>query len=390
MAGHALLSASGAKRWLECPPSARAGIGVPNKSSVFAEEGTVAHTLSEIKLSLAVGQIKKDEYDAEFAQIADKVNGEMQGATDFYVELILEKLAEAKAQCGDATLLIEQRLDFSNVVPDGFGTGDAIILCDDYVEVCDLKYGKGVSVSAEDNPQARLYAIGAINLFGPLYQFKEVRSTIIQPRLDSVSSEVLTVEALNDWAENYVKPRAKLAWDGKGEFKTGEHCRFCKIAAKCKARADEALKALEYEFRDPTILADAEIPKILPLLDKLTAWAKDFKEYAYQKALSGKTWDGYKLVEGRSNRTYADEKAVEHRLRAEGLSDEMIYAPKEIRGVTSLEQTLGRKRFQELVGDLVHKPPGKPVLTTQDDKRESLDAASDFNTPMDYEGETKE
>jgi len=384
LAAHALLSASGAKRWLECPPSARAGHGVADKTSVFAAEGTVAHTLSEIKLRKATGLINEIDYKAEYAMIEDKVNGEMQNATDFYCDLILEKLAAAKAQCGDATLLIEQRLDFSNVVPEGFGTGDALILCDDYIEVCDLKYGKGVPVSAQDNPQARLYALGAINLFGPLYSFKEVRSTIIQPRLDSVSSEVLTVEALNDWAEDYVKPRAQLAWDGKGEFKTGEHCRFCKIAAKCKARADEALKALEYEFREPDVMSDAEIPKILPLLDKLTAWAKDLKDYAYQKALSGKEWDGYKLVEGRSNRAYVDQRAVEDRLRAEGLSDEMIYAPKEIRGVTSLEQTLGRTRFQELVGDLVHKPPGKPVLTTHDDKRNTLDAASDFNTPMDY------
>lgn len=384
MAAHALLSASGAKRWLECPPSARIGQGVADKTSVFAEEGTVAHTLSEIKLRRTIDLIDASEYEAEFAEIADKVNAEMQNATDFYCELILERLAEAKAQCGDAELLIEQRLDFSHVVPQGFGTGDAIILCDDYVEVCDLKYGKGVPVSAEDNPQARLYALGAINLFGVLYPVKEVRSTIIQPRLDSVSSEIMTVDELTDWAENYVKPRAALAWEGGGEFKTGEHCRFCKIAAKCKARADEALKALEYEFQEPGIMSDAEIPKILPLLDKLTAWAKDIKDYAYQKALQGKEWSGYKLVEGRSNRTYSDHKVVEERLRSEGLSDELIYTPKELRGVTSLEQTLGRKRFQELVGDLVHKPDGKPVLTTMGDKRMATNTLSDFDTPMKY------
>ena len=381
MRSHALLSASGAKRWLMCPPSARLEENYKDTTSSYAEEGTLAHTLAEARIQYNIlGAINGDEFDAIWQQVSPDT--EMDEMTELYMDVITEKFAAAKAITPDAMLLIEERLDFSHIVPEGFGTGDAIIIADGLMEVIDLKYGKGIPVYAEENPQARLYGLGALNKFGFLYDIREVAMTIVQPRLDNISTEVLSVEELTAWGEDYVKPRALLADKGEGEFCAGDHCRFCKAKAVCRARAEEALSLARHDFATPPVLSDEEIPEILMLLDKAEAWIKDIREYAYDKALAGTKWPGFKLVEGRSNRCYIDEEIVAEKLAAEGFEENQIYN-KKLKGITDMEKLVGKKKFPEVLGELVIKPTGKPTLVPESDKREEINSAvHDFKEEM--------
>lgn len=381
MLKHALLSASGAKRWLMCPPSARLEEGFKDTTSSYAEEGTRAHTLAEARIRHDIlGVIDKKELKKIWKKVDPDT--EMEEMTELYQDLITEKFAEAKARTKDAMLLIEERLDFSHIVPEGFGTGDAIIIADGVMEVIDLKYGKGVHVYAEENPQARLYGIGALNKFGFMYDIKEVAMTIVQPRLDNVSTETLTVEELTQWGEEYVKPRAELADRGEGEFCAGDHCKFCKAKAICRARAEEALSLAKHDFMTPPVLSDEEIPNILMLLDKAEAWIKDIREYAYEKALGGTKWPGFKLVAGRSNRCYIDEEIVADKLKSEGYEEGQIYN-KKLKGITDMEKLIGKKAFPEVLGEFVIKPEGKPTLVPVSDKREELNSAvNDFKEEM--------
>lgn len=375
MAKHALLSASGAKRWISCPPSARLEEQFPNTTSVYAEEGTVAHTLAELKIRKL---LLKDISPAQFAKEKKKINGsvnqEMEFATDTYVEIVAEKMAENPK----AVLLIEQRLDFSNIVPEGFGTGDVVIIADGKVEIIDLKYGKGVPVSALNNPQARLYALGAINVYGCMYEVDEIMSTIVQPRLDSISTETLTVAELNEWAETVVRPMADLAIKGEGEFCAGDHCKFCRAGATCRARAEEALSVIKHDFQAPALLEADEIPAILLLLDKIDAWTKSIKDYAYDQAINHDVhWEGFKLVAGRSNRVFLDEEMVAKKLFDAAYDTDQIYNLK-LKGITEMEKLLGKKTFGDMLGDLVIKPQGKPTLVPESDKRDVISAADDF------------
>lgn len=371
---HALLSASGAKRWLMCPPSARLEERFEDTTSSYAEEGTRAHALAEARIRYdLLKTINKKEFDTIWKDTAPDT--EMEEMSELYEDLITEKYSAALAKTKDAMLLIEERLDFSHIVPEGFGTGDAIIIADGTMEVIDLKYGKGVHVYAEDNPQIRLYGLGALQKYGYLYDIKEVALTIVQPRLDNVSTELLAAETLEEWGEQYVRPRALLADKGEGDYCTGDHCQFCKGKAICRARAEEALSLAKHEFATPPILDDDEIPEILMLLDKAEAWIKDIKDYAYQKALAGTKWPGFKLVEGRSNRCYMDEELVADKLMANGYEDNQIYE-KKLKGITAMEKLLTKKSFTELLDDLVIKPPGKPTLVPESDKREEFNSAT--------------
>lgn len=371
---HALLSASGAKRWLMCPPSARLEERFEDTTSSYAEEGTRAHALAEARIRYdLLKTINKKEFDTIWKDLAPDT--EMEEMSELYEDMITEKYSAALAKTKDAMLLIEERLDFSHIVPEGFGTGDAIIIADGTMEVIDLKYGKGVHVYAEDNPQIRLYGLGALQKYGYLYDIKEVALTIVQPRLDNVSTELLAAETLEEWGEQYVRPRALLADKGEGDYCTGDHCQFCKGKAICRARAEEALSLAKHEFATPPILDDDEIPEILMLLDKAEAWIKDIKDYAYQKALAGTKWPGFKLVEGRSNRCYMDEELVADKLMANGYEDNQIYE-KKLKGITAMEKLLTKKSFTELLDDLVIKPPGKPTLVPESDKREEFNSAT--------------
>ncbi|EQB4336183.1 DUF2800 domain-containing protein [Clostridium botulinum] len=380
MTKHAILSASGASRWLACPPSARLEENYPNKSSEFAKEGTLAHELGELGLKKNLELISTRKYNSEFKKIeTDKLfTKDMPDYVEVYVDTCMEKVAEAKAKTPDALFKIEQRLDFSEWVPDGFGTGDFVIIADGTMEICDLKYGKGVPVSAVNNKQMRLYALGAIAEFSFLYDIENIKMTIIQPRLDSISTDEMKVEELLKWAEEELKPIAKLAYEGKGEFCAGDHCKFCRAKAVCKARADKNMELAQYDFQEPNTLDNNDIAFILGKADELINWAKDVQEYALEQALKGEEFDGFKVVEGRSNRKWTDEEKIGKILLGQGFLEDIIYT-KKLTGITNMEKAIGKKEVTKLLGDYIIKPQGKPTLATITDKRPVYNSAeADF------------
>lgn len=377
---HAVLSASGSKRWLACPPSAQLEQQFPDETSEDAKEGTFAHALGELRLSRAIANsLAPSTYKKKLAvmQKDPMYSTSMGEYIEQYVTIVSERFLEAKDKCPDTLVMLEQRLDYSEWVPGGFGTGDVTIIADAIMEIIDLKYGKGVPVSAENNSQMRLYALGAIHQFGYLYDIEKVRMTIIQPRLDSVSSEEMSVDDLLAWAENEVKPKAALAIAGEGEFCAGDHCRFCRARFTCRARAEANLELAKYDFQESFLLSDEEIAEVLTKAEELQKWAADIQAYALDQAEKhNKKWPGWKLVEGRSNRKYTDEAKVADALTDAGYSEKEIYAPKVLLGITAMEKAIGKKHFNELLSDLVIKPAGKPVLVSESDKRPEISSAA--------------
>lgn len=376
---HARLSASAAYRWINCPGSIALSEQLPAPpSSAYADEGTLAHSMAEAKLRFNLGWLPKDDYIERYAAMtADPLyTGEMDEATSYYADTVLEHLAAAGE---DAVLAIEQRLDLSEWVPGGFGTSDAVIIGGGCIEVIDLKYGKGVKVEARNNPQLRLYALGAAALFSGLYDFSSVRTTIIQPRLDHISTEEMPLSELQLWGNEDVKPRAVMAAEGTDYTAAGDWCRWCPAKAVCRTRADENLKLLRYEFAAPALLLPDEIGDVLRQAEDLQKWAADVKEYAMQQAMAGKHIAGWKLVEGRSVRKYADELKVAERLIASGIEEAMIYE-RRLLGLTELEKAIGKKCVAKTLGDLIVKPKGKPVLVPESDKRPAIsDVRNDFD-----------
>lgn len=368
---HAILSASGASRWMACPPSARLEQQFPQSTSTYAEEGTLAHELGEITLRKNLGEYSTRKYNSELKKIKanELYTADMPDYVDLYVTTCMEKLAEAKESTPDAVAVVEQRLDFSRWVPEGFGTGDFVIIADGTMEICDLKYGKGVQVSAVGNKQMRLYALGAISQFEFLYDIQRVKMTIIQPRLDSISTDEITVEELMYWAEYEVKPIAEKAIKGEGEFCAGDHCKFCRAKAVCKARADKNMELAKYDFEEPQALDNNDIGYILSRVDELVNWATDVKEYALSQALQGEEFDGFKVVEGRSNRKYTDTDKIAEILIANEFKEDKIYKPQELLSLTNMEKVVGKKLLNQLIGDYIIKPPGKPTLAPVSDKR---------------------
>lgn len=378
---HAILSASGSKRWITCTPSAQLEQQFPENKSEYAEEGSFAHALAELRLSKDVANtIKPGIYKKKLEEMKKNplYSASMEEYIEQYVTLIGEKFLSAKKSCPDALILLEQKLDFSGWVPDGFGTGDVIIISDGVLEIIDLKYGQGVPVSAEGNTQMRLYALGAINQFGLLYNFDCIRMTIVQPKLDSISSDDVSVPELLKWGDKILKPAAAKAIAGEGEFIPGDHCRFCRAKAICRARAEANLEMAKYDFQEPALLTIDEIAEILFKAEELQKWAKDIQEYALEQAENhGVKFPGWKLVEGRSNRKYTDENAVAEKLKAEGYAEDVIYAPRRIWGITEMEKKLGKKLFEEYLKDLVIKPAGKPTLVpAESDKRPEISSAA--------------
>ena len=368
---HAVLSASSSHRWLNCSPSARLEQEFEDRETEAAAEGTAAHALCEHKLRRALKRQSRkpiSKYDCE----------EMDTHTDNYVQFVLETIAQAKEHCADPIINIEQRLDFSCYVPHGFGTGDCIIIADKTLHIIDFKYGQGVLVEAEQNPQMMLYALGALRIYDTLYDIEDVAMTIYQPRRENISTWTITVSNLLSWAENELVPKAKLAFDGKGEYMPGPWCTFCKAAVKCRARAEEKLALAQYEFAQPPLLTDAEIEEILGKLDDLTRWADEIKSYAQDAALNhGKQWHGYKVVEGRSVRKYSDEEAVIEAANAAGYHD--IFR-KTLLPITEMEKLMGKQEFAEVLSGLIIKPAGKPTLVPTTDKRPAMTKANiDFN-----------
>lgn len=388
---HAILSASASHRWLTCTPSAQLEQQFPDSKSEYAAEGTFAHALAELRLSRDVAStITPSIYKKKLNEMMKNplYSASMAEYIEQYVTFVGEKYVEAKRKCPDTLILLEQKLDFSEWVPDGFGTGDVIIISDGVLEIIDLKYGQGVPVSATGNTQMRLYALGAINQFGLLYDFDCIRMTIFQPRLDNISSDDMSTAALLKWGEEVVKPAAAKAMAGEGEFVPGEHCQFCRAKAICRARAEANLEMAKYDFREPELLTVDEIADILFRAEELQKWAKDIQEYALDQAVNhGVKFPGWKLVEGRSNRKYVDENAVAERLIAQGYAEDVIYAPRQIWGISEMEKRIGKKQFAEYLKDLVIKPAGKPTLVPESDKRPEISsvasAIADFSNDND-------
>jgi len=373
MSAHAILSASGAFRWLRCPPSALLEHEFKDKPSDAASEGSAAHALAEHKLRKALKMRSKkpvSQYD----------NNEMDEYTNNYVGFVLELIEQTKQTCSDPLVLIEQKLDLSKYVPDGFGTADCIIVADDILHVIDFKYGMGIVVSAISNPQMKLYALGALELFEGLYDIKSVSMTIYQPRRENISTDIVCKSELYCWANDVLKPTASLAIKGEGEFLPGEHCRFCRASVQCRARADEQLKLAANEFALPPLLSDEEINSLLGNLDSMVSWANEIKKHALHSALQGKKWNGFKIVESRSNRRYINEDKAAKAAQEAGYKD--IYKQSLIT-LTEMQTLMGKKKFDEILGAFIVKPKGKPILVPESDKRLEIDSAkNDFDNPF--------
>lgn len=371
MAKHALLSASGAHRWLECTPSAQLELQFPQSTSEYAEEGTAAHELCELTARYWLGEISEAEYENQRDELAKGkyYNAEMQECANDYAKFVAEKTAAARETCEDAFTALEVRVDFSKYVKDGFGTGDCIIVSDNVLEIIDFKYGKGVRVEAADNPQMKLYALGAYLEYNTLFDIDSVRMTIFQPRLSGVqSSDEITVKELLEWAEKYVKPRAKLAYKGEGEFAPSEEvCKFCRAKAQCKARADKNLKLFD-EAPDILLLTPEDAGKILEQAGDIQSWLADLESLVSSTLLAGQPVEGWKMVEGRSNRRFTDELKVVAAMKAAGYDESLLYERKLIT-LTQMEKDFGKKAVAETLGELIVKPQGKPTLAPAKDKR---------------------
>ena len=370
---HSPLSPSSAFRWIKCTPSAKLNAALPDSTSEYALQGTAAHTLCEYKLQKLLGKDAKDP-----TENLTYFDAEMADCTDSYQQYVSEQIEKAKQFCKDPIVLVEQKLDFSKWVPQGFGTGDCVIVADNVLTVIDFKYGVGILVEAEQNPQMMCYALGALALFDSIYDIENVVMTIFQPRRDNISTYELSKKELLQWADEILSPAAQLAAKGEGEFKAGKHCRFCKVKATCRKRAEYNLELARYDFEMPANLEDTEIEVILSKADELAAWCSDIKEYAFQQALNGKQWNGWKLVEGRSVRKYINEDAVAETVKNAG------YDPYEhkVLGITAMTRMLGKAKFENLLSSFIEKPTGKPALVPKSDKRPSIDkavqAADDF------------
>lgn len=364
--GHAVLSASSSNRWLHCPPSARLCELYEDKGSDYAAEGTDAHALCEYKLSRALGLTVKDP-----TEHLSWYSAEMEECANGYASFIMDLVEEAKVTCADPTVLIEQRVDFSRWVEQGFGTADCIIIADGTLRIVDYKHGLGVLVSAVDNPQMKCYALGALELFDDIYDIDTVSMNIYQPRRQNISTFDLTKEELYAWADEVLKPTADLAFAGDGNFLCGEWCGFCKAKHVCRARAEANLLLAQHDFRLPPLLEDSEIEVILERVDQLVSWAADIKEYALQQAVSGKEWHGWKLVEGRSNRKYINESAAAKAVEEAGFDP----YERKLRSVSAMQKLLGKARFEELLTPYIEKPQGKPTLVPESDKRPAMNNA---------------
>jgi hypothetical protein len=373
---HALLSASGAHRWLHCTPSARLEEkfeeSSPSTSSVYADEGTLAHEFGDLNLKKAAGHITESVFDKEIKELKKHplYSAEMEGEVDKYVTYVLEAFGVAKQKTPDAVLMIEERLDFSHLVEQGFGTGDAGIIADGILEIIDLKYGKGIRVEAEENPQLMLYGSGALRSFDLMYDIHTVKMTIVQPRLDHISSWETKVNDLISWGEKTVKPAAAKAYAGEGVQKAGDHCKWCKVKAMCATLAAKNVALARHEFKDPHLLTEKQLLEVYEQQPMLVDWVNSVSEYLLAEALKGKQWPGYKIVGGRSQRKWVDEDKVIETLELS--HDPKDFMVSKLAGIPAIEKLLGKKDFPVLLGGMVLLPPGKPTLVPESDKRPAM------------------
>ena len=394
MGAHALLAPSSAKRWMTCTPSARLEAAVPNKDTAYTREGTIAHAMAEgiLRHLLEIEASGLPSYAEYFSAcgstiaqqqieaMAENLDWKEMSETvyEHYCRLVYEAYLGAKLEDPDAVLLIESKLQLAEFIPEGFGSSDAVLIYGDTLEVFDLKYGKGVKVDAEENAQMMCYALGAYCGQGEFYDIANVRMTIIQPRLRHESSWAMSAPDLLNWAHNKLKPAALKAWKGEGEQTPGDHCRFCRVAAQCKALADYTLRVTE-DKTEPGLMSLDDIAKLLPHFSTIKSWISSVEEFALEAALEGDTIPGYKIVEGRSVRKISNVAEAMARLEGNGIPAENYLKPAELKTITDLEKTLTKKGFKTILGDLVIKPEGKPTLVEEADPREPFSKArNDF------------
>lgn len=376
MGAHALLSPSSAHRWLNCTAAPKLEALMEDQETSFAAEGTLAHAYCAMKLKELLNLSVEDE-EKEIEEYSRYYSGEMDEHTDNYTCIVMEKFNSAKKCTSDAQLLVETRLDFSTFIPEAFGTADAVIIADGLMEVIDFKYGKGVKVSAYDNPQMKIYALGALVKFADEYNIERVKMTIVQPRLDNISEYEIDVDALQQWCIYSLQPAAEEAYSGKGQQCPGEWCQFCKVKARCRSLANKAKSTIN-KYPDMLLSSD-EIAEVLPDLPVIKSWLTAMEAHALDEALKGTRIRGYKVVEGRSIRVITDADKVALILNRSGYKTAEIYKPIELRTITDLEKLCGKKAFAEMCGEYINKPQGKPTLVPESDKRpEWNNAATDF------------
>ncbi|MDR2939187.1 MAG: DUF2800 domain-containing protein [Clostridiales bacterium] len=381
MPKHALLSASSAERWINCPPSARLEEKFPDKTSIYAEEGSLAHAMGDLinRYNFKIGSISGGEFISQMEKLKaqELYKKEMDNFVEGYCNYVFEEYCRVLnwQENNWAVAMFEEAVDFSEYVPDGFGTVDCAIVSNDVIEVIDFKYGKGVLIPPENNKQMMLYALGVYLNYGLIYDIKKIGMSIYQPRLGNISRWGVGVNGLIEWAKTELATKAKLAFEGAGEFKVGGHCKFCKANAVCRARAEHYLKFLGYGHKKPNTLTDSELPDILAASCSLKDWAEDVAGYMLGQAVGGKKYNGFKLVEGKRTRRYTDEREVEKLLKNANYDADSFYS-KKLLGITAMEALLTKKVFNELLGGLVYKAPGKPTLVPEPDKRPGLSSAA--------------
>ena len=377
MGQHAFLSPSAAHRWLHCTAAPALESRVEDSGSTYAEEGTLAHAYCALKLKRFLHRDTSGE-EAEIDELHDRYySGEMDEYTDTYQSIVLEKYNTARALTRDARLLVEARLSFERYMPEAFGTADAVVIADGMMEVIDFKYGKGVKVSAWENPQMKIYALGAYEAYSDEYRIDRVRMTIVQPRIDNLSEFEMDVDDLLAWAENDLKPKAREAFSGHGRQEPGDWCRFCKVKSVCRALTDYCIISVNSCPNPPLMAKEYMETLILPRLETIKTWLTSVEAYVLEQALAGVEYRGFKVVEGRSVRKITDPVRAEEALKGAGYAPDDYLKPPELKTITELEKALGRKTFAALLGDCVSKPQGKPTLVPDTDKRPVFNAAQD-------------
>lgn len=383
---HSLLSSSGSSRWMNCTPSARKEEHIPNQTSSYALEGTLAHELAEIELKKYFKEIDTIEYKSRLAIIEDNeyYNDDMPEFVDVYVSYCIERYIHYCSICASVEVSIEEKIDLTKYIPDGFGSNDFVIIADKHIEVIDLKYGRGVSVSAVDNSQLKLYGLGSVYKHRLSYNMEDILLTIVQPRTYSISSFLINVDMLEHWADTEVITKAQMAHNGEGELNPGEWCKFCRFKPKCRAIYDENMKLMQNDFSDPDELTEAEIKEIFDKADQIVSWVNSVNALILDKLLKKQEFPGFKLVKGRSIRKFKDPKEVASTLIEKGFKEDDFMSDPKLLGITAIEKLVGKKEFAEKFDNLVFKTEPKPSIALNSDKRDSYfdSLEDDFGTEV--------
>lgn len=372
---HAFLSPSGAKRWLTCTPAPHLEKQFVDSGSVYAEEGTLAHAIGDLLNLRKLDRITKKKFDAELKRLQEDPLYEasmMDHCEDFSV-FVMESYAAAQMISKDAYINTETRIDLTEYVPEGFGTIDVDICANDWVHIIDLKFGKGVAVSAEENFQMMTYALGVYRKYDTLFDIKKIKMTIFQPRIDNIDTWEISVEDLLKWGEKVLKPGAKRAFAGEGDYVPGDHCRFCKAKTICRANAELNMKIAEHDFKDIDTLSDGEIIDIYLQYDRIKNWLESLADYALAEAVKGKQWEGLKIIAGKSNRRFTRVDEIVKLLTEKGHGIDDIMVPRKLKGIGELTKELGKADFNKLVEPFLVKPQGKPSLVKVTDPRPEWD-----------------